>query len=91
LEKLTAYKVRPATNALPGKFETGTQNLTCQYLTDTFHRINGSFLQKESSLQYLIRLDVKQYMSRLLACFSIYWITPSIKNNLRRVLATDAI
>jgi len=26
LEKLYAYKVRPATNELPGKFETGTQN-----------------------------------------------------------------
>ncbi len=26
LEKLLAYKVRPATNGLPGKFETGTQN-----------------------------------------------------------------
>jgi cysteine desulfurase family protein (TIGR01976 family) len=26
LEKLFAYKVRPATNAIPGKFETGTQN-----------------------------------------------------------------
>lgn len=26
LEKLAAYKVRPATNELPGKFETGTQN-----------------------------------------------------------------
>jgi len=26
LEKLLAYKVRPATNKLPGKFETGTQN-----------------------------------------------------------------
>jgi len=26
LEKLMAYKVRPATNELPGKFETGTQN-----------------------------------------------------------------
>ncbi len=26
LEKLSAYKVRPATNELPGKFETGTQN-----------------------------------------------------------------
>ena len=26
LEKLFAYKVRPATNYLPGKFETGTQN-----------------------------------------------------------------
>jgi cysteine desulfurase family protein (TIGR01976 family) len=26
LEKLTPYKVRPATNSLPGKFETGTQN-----------------------------------------------------------------
>jgi cysteine desulfurase family protein (TIGR01976 family) len=26
LEKLYAYKVRPATNSLPGKFETGTQN-----------------------------------------------------------------
>jgi selenocysteine lyase/cysteine desulfurase len=26
LEKLLAYKVRPATNSLPGKFETGTQN-----------------------------------------------------------------
>lgn len=26
LEKLFAYKVRPATNSLPGKFETGTQN-----------------------------------------------------------------
>jgi cysteine desulfurase family protein (TIGR01976 family) len=26
LEKLFAYKVRPATNTLPGKFETGTQN-----------------------------------------------------------------
>jgi cysteine desulfurase family protein (TIGR01976 family) len=26
LEKLPAYKVRPATNTLPGKFETGTQN-----------------------------------------------------------------
>lgn len=26
LEKLFAYKVRPATNELPGKFETGTQN-----------------------------------------------------------------
>ena len=26
LEKLFAYKVRPATNALPGRFETGTQN-----------------------------------------------------------------
>ncbi|HCB01626.1 MAG TPA: cysteine desulfurase-like protein [Anaerolineae bacterium] len=26
LEKLFAYKVRPATNLLPGKFETGTQN-----------------------------------------------------------------
>ena len=26
LESLVAYKVRPATNLLPGKFETGTQN-----------------------------------------------------------------
>jgi cysteine desulfurase family protein (TIGR01976 family) len=26
LEQLAAYKVRPATNRLPGKFETGTQN-----------------------------------------------------------------
>jgi cysteine desulfurase family protein (TIGR01976 family) len=26
LERLEAYKVRPATNQLPGKFETGTQN-----------------------------------------------------------------
>jgi cysteine desulfurase family protein (TIGR01976 family) len=26
LEKLFAYKVRPATNTLPGRFETGTQN-----------------------------------------------------------------
>jgi cysteine desulfurase family protein (TIGR01976 family) len=26
MEKLFAYKVRPATNKLPGKFETGTQN-----------------------------------------------------------------
>jgi cysteine desulfurase family protein (TIGR01976 family) len=26
LEELTAYKVRPATDQLPGKFETGTQN-----------------------------------------------------------------
>jgi cysteine desulfurase family protein (TIGR01976 family) len=26
LERLPAYKVRPATNALPGKWETGTQN-----------------------------------------------------------------
>ncbi len=26
LEKLFVYKVRPATNSLPGKFETGTQN-----------------------------------------------------------------
>jgi cysteine desulfurase family protein (TIGR01976 family) len=26
LEELKAYKVRPATNSLPGKFETGTQN-----------------------------------------------------------------
>jgi len=26
LENLFAYKVRPATNSLPGKFETGTQN-----------------------------------------------------------------
>jgi cysteine desulfurase family protein (TIGR01976 family) len=26
LENLSAYKVRPATNKLPGKFETGTQN-----------------------------------------------------------------
>ncbi|MCC7119013.1 MAG: cysteine desulfurase-like protein [Anaerolineales bacterium] len=26
LENLSAYKVRPATNQLPGKFETGTQN-----------------------------------------------------------------
>jgi cysteine desulfurase family protein (TIGR01976 family) len=26
LEKLFAYKVRPATNKIPGKFETGTQN-----------------------------------------------------------------
>lgn len=26
LERLFAYKVRPATNTLPGKFETGTQN-----------------------------------------------------------------
>ena len=26
LDKLFAYKVRPATNTLPGKFETGTQN-----------------------------------------------------------------
>jgi cysteine desulfurase family protein (TIGR01976 family) len=29
LEELTAYKVRPATNSLPGKFETGTQNHEC--------------------------------------------------------------
>jgi cysteine desulfurase family protein (TIGR01976 family) len=29
LEKLYAYKVRPATNSLPGKFETGTQNHEC--------------------------------------------------------------
>lgn len=26
MEKLYTYKVRPATNSLPGKFETGTQN-----------------------------------------------------------------
>jgi hypothetical protein len=36
------------------------QNSMRQYLTDTFHRINGSFLQKESSLQYLIGLAIKQ-------------------------------
>ena len=29
LERLPAYKVRPATNELPGKWETGTQNHEC--------------------------------------------------------------
>ncbi|MEN4010472.1 MAG: cysteine desulfurase-like protein [Chloroflexota bacterium] len=75
LESLFAYKVRPAPNSLPGKFETGTQNHEgiagalgaleyLEWLGETF----GSEFSKELSGRYRgRRLRLKQAMAAIRA------------------------
>ena len=68
LEKLFAYKVRPATNKLPGKFETGTQNhegiAGVLGAIEYFEWIGREFGDGEAPLNYSDRrLKLKQAMT----------------------------
>ena len=68
LAKLFAYKVRPATNALPGKFETGTQNhegiAGVLGAIEYFEWIGREFGDGEAPLNYSDRrLKLKQAMT----------------------------
>ncbi len=65
LEKLFAYKVRPATNTLPGKFETGTQN------HESIAGVLGAveyfqWLGKEFGNEHLEGLEEENYKGRRL-------------------------
>ena len=75
LEELTAYKVRPAPNDLPGKFETGTQNHegiagvlgAIEYLAwvgETFGQEHAEKYQKQFTGR---RLHLKQALSAIRA------------------------
>ncbi len=65
LESLFAYKVRPATNQLPGKFETGTQNH--EGLAGVLGAVEYfEWLGKESGAAYANDLDREGYHGRRL-------------------------
>jgi len=76
LEKLFAYKVRPATNKLPGKFETGTQNHegiagvlgAIEYFEWVGREFGASFVEglKEEGYQGR-RLELKKAMTAIRA------------------------
>ncbi|RJP52425.1 MAG: cysteine desulfurase-like protein [Anaerolineaceae bacterium] len=76
LEKLFAYKVRPATDELPGKFETGTQNHegiagvlgAIEYFEWVGKEFGGSCVEglKEEGYQSR-RLDLKKAMTAIRA------------------------
>lgn len=76
LEKLFAYKVRPATDELPGKFETGTQNHegiagvlgAIEYFEWVGKEFGGSYVEglKEEGYQGR-RLDLKKAMTAIRA------------------------
>ncbi|MHB8777464.1 MAG: cysteine desulfurase-like protein [Anaerolineales bacterium] len=76
LEKLFAYKVRPATDEIPGKFETGTQNHegiagvlgAIEYFEWVGKEFGGSYVEglKEEGYQGR-RLDLKKAMTAIRA------------------------
>ncbi len=77
LEKLFAYKVRPATNKLPGKFETGTQNHEAiagvlgaiEYFEWVGKIFGDEYLEGLREEGYLgRRLDLKKAMTAIRAC-----------------------
>lgn len=74
LEKLFAYKVRPATNRLPGKFETGTQNHegiagvlgAIEYFESIGREFGGEFVEGLAGENYQgRRLELKKAMSAI--------------------------
>jgi cysteine desulfurase family protein (TIGR01976 family) len=70
LESLFAYKVRPATNSLPGKFETGTQNhegiAGVLGAVEYFQWIGREFGDKNVEGKYKgRRLELKQAMNAI--------------------------
>jgi len=75
LDELMAYKVRPATNSLPGKFETGTQNHegiagvlgALEYFEWLGAEFGGDFLEKYQADYQGRRLRLKQAMSAIRA------------------------
>jgi cysteine desulfurase family protein (TIGR01976 family) len=65
LEKLFAYKVRPATNKLPGKFETGTQNH--EGIAGVLGAIEYfEWIGKEFGAEYVADLTEAKYQGRRL-------------------------
>jgi cysteine desulfurase family protein (TIGR01976 family) len=75
LEDLTAYKVRPAPDSLPGKFETGTQNHegiagvlgALEYLEWLGENFGEDFLEKYTDQYQGRRLRLKQAMAAIRA------------------------
>ena len=75
LDELTAYKVRPASNEPPGKFETGTQNYegiagvlgAVEYLDWVGATFGGEFLAQYAGRNQGRRLRLKQAMSAIRA------------------------
>lgn len=76
LEKLFAYKVRPATNELPGKFETGTQNHegiagvlgTMEYFEWVAKEFGGEYVEGLQEDGYTgRRLELKKAMTAIRA------------------------
>ena len=75
LEKVTAYKVRPAPNDLPGKFETGTQNHegiagmlgAIEYLEWVGRTFGGIYEGKYADRYLGRRLHLKQAMAAIRA------------------------
>jgi cysteine desulfurase family protein (TIGR01976 family) len=73
LEELTAYKVRPAPNDPPGKFETGTQNHegiagmlgTIEYLQWVGRTFGGIYKEKYADRYQGRRLLLKQAMAAI--------------------------
>ncbi|MBE0669078.1 MAG: cysteine desulfurase-like protein [Anaerolineales bacterium] len=74
LEKLFAYKVRPATNKLPGKFETGTQNHegiagvlgAIEYFEWVGKEFGGEFTEGLAGESYLgRRLELKKALTAI--------------------------
>lgn len=77
LEQLFAYKVRPATNELPGKFETGTQNHegiagvlgAVEYFEWIGKEFGGMFAEELAKAGYQGRkLELKKAMTAIHAC-----------------------
>ncbi|MCU0489325.1 MAG: aminotransferase class V-fold PLP-dependent enzyme [Anaerolineales bacterium] len=75
LNELFAYKVRPATNELPGRFETGTQNHegiagvlgAIEYLEWIGQNFGGDFAEKHARKFSGRRLLLKQAMAAIRA------------------------
>jgi cysteine desulfurase family protein (TIGR01976 family) len=75
LQDLTAYKVRPAPDSLPGKFETGTQNHegiagvlgALEYLEWLGENFGEDFLEKYTDQYQGRRLRLKQAMAAIRA------------------------
>ena len=75
LEELTAYKVRPAPNSPPGKFETGTQNHegiagmlgAIEYLEWVGETFGSDYLEKYAERYKERRLRLKQGMAAIRA------------------------
>ncbi len=77
LERLFAYKVRPAADALPGKFETGTQNHECiagvlgavEYFEWVGQTFGGEFFEGLAGQGYSgRRLELKKGLTAIRAC-----------------------
>ena len=75
LDELFAYKVRPATNSLPGRFETGTQNHegiagvlgAVEYLAWIGENFGDEFVEKYAQQFTGRRLHLKQGMAAIRA------------------------